>query len=368
MGKVIFFTSSHKLGLTNQLAEQAIVLGERCGKNFLFISGEKEQFPGLFEKLRNRQVNHVAITGLDEHKDLFRLVKEFDKYVMRFEPDLIHCHTNWQLAIAVATKVFFKRDFPIIYTVHGYRHNYKYRSGLTRYLIGLGLLAFADIVIVPSTFLKNKFSFLDRKAHVLFLGLDREFFDSWEAASFNGTKRVIFPGEFRHGKNQDLLIRAMRRYIDKTGDTNIELYLPGYGKTLGKCRADAHKLGLGEKVFFPGLINRDQIMDLYSKCQFAVIPSNVETFGLCIAEPFAFGRVVISRHVGVADDIIINGENGFLYHTEDELLELMIKVFPDEERCSRVARKAFEGRDVFRWSNLTEKYLALIDSSVHKKA
>jgi glycosyltransferase involved in cell wall biosynthesis len=325
------------------------------------VSGEKEQFPGLREKLKNNNVNHVTITGLDDHKDFLGLVKEFEKYVRQFQPNLIHCHTNWQLAISVVCKAFLKRDYSIIYTVHGYRHNYRYRSRLARYIIGLGLLAFADKVITPSTFLKNKFSFLDKRVHVLFMGLDKDFFNNHEPASFNGTKRLIFPGEFRHGKNQDLLIHVMKRYIDRTGDTNIELYLPGDGITLENCRRKAHRLGLGEKVFFPGLIARDEMIDLYSRCQFAVIPSNVETFGFCIAEPYALGRVVISRHTGVADDIIIHGENGFLYDSEKELVELLVKILPDEERCTRVARKAFEGRDLFRWSSLTEKYLALIE-------
>jgi glycosyltransferase involved in cell wall biosynthesis len=104
------------------------------------------------------------------------------------------------------------------------------------------------------------------------------------------------------------------------------------------------------------------MIELYRKCQFAVVPSNVETFGLCIIEPFALGRVVISRHVGVADDIIVHGQNGFLFDTEEDLLELLISIFQDKEKCCLVAKKAFDAREAFRWDNLTGKYLALIDS------
>jgi len=335
----------------------------RAGENFLFVSGEREQFPGLFNKLRDNNVTHRKIIGLDDHKDLFRIIRDFNKIVDQFKPVIVHTQTNWQLVISVITRVLYGRKYSILYTLHGYRHNYRWRSLAARYVIGLSLYLFADKIIMSSSFLKNRFSFFKGKSAIIFLGLDDGFLDEYEPPTFNGIKRMIFPGEFRKGKNQDVLIRAMKKYMDQTGDNNVELYLPGDGKKLAEYKRLAGKFGLERKVFFPGFLNRGQMIELYRKCQFAVVPSNVETFGQCITEPFVLGRVVISRHVGVADDIISHGENGFLYNTEENLVELLIKVLRDEERCAMVARKAFNGRDVFRWSNLTERYLALVDGS-----
>jgi glycosyltransferase involved in cell wall biosynthesis len=345
------------------LTEQACILNKRAGENFLFVSGEREQFPGLLNKLRDNNVTHRKIIGLDDHKDLFRIIKDFNKLVDQFKPVIVHTQTNWQLVISVITRVLYGRKYSIFYTLHGYRHNYRWRSLAARYIIGLGLRLFANKIIISSSFLKNKFSFLKGKNEIIFLGLDDSFLGEYDPPAFNGIKRMIFPGEFREGKNQDVLMRALKKYIDKTGDCNVELYVPGEGKRLRGYKRLVSKLGLEEKVFFPGFLTRDQMIELYRKCQFAIVPSNVETFGLCITEPFALGRVVISRHVGVADDIIIHGENGFLYDTEEELVELLIKIVSDKEKCTMVARKAFDGRDVFRWSNLTERYLDLIDGS-----
>jgi glycosyltransferase involved in cell wall biosynthesis len=349
--------------LTALLAEQASFLNKEAGNNFLFVSGEREQFLGLFERFKNNNVNHAKIVGLDDHKDLFRIIKEFNQLVDQYKPGIVHAQTNWQLAVAVITRFLYGKKYSIFYTVHGYRHNYRWRSLVARYLIGLSLCLFADKIITSSSFLKRKFSFLKGRTEIIFLGLDDNFLGEYDPPAFNGIKRMIFPGEFRKGKNQDVLMGALRKYMDKTGDSKVELYLPGEGRKLGGYKKLVSKLGLEEKVFFPGFLTRNHMVELYRKCQFAIVPSNVETFGLCITEPFVLGRVVISRHVGVADDIIIHGENGFLYDTEEELVELLIKVLRDEEKCTKVARKAFEGRDVFRWSNLTDKYLALIDSS-----
>jgi glycosyltransferase involved in cell wall biosynthesis len=365
LNKVIFFMSSHRIGLTGLLTEQACNLNKQAGENFLFVSGEREQFLGLFNKLRDNNVTHKKITGLDDHRDLFRITKEFNQLVEEFKPGIVHTQTNWQLVISVIVRLLYGKKYSIFYTLHGYRHNYRWRSLAARYIIGLGLRLFADKVITSSSFLKNKFSFLKGRNEIIFLGLDDNFLGKYDPPAFNGIKRMIFPGEFREGKNQDVLIRALKKYMGETGDSNLELYLPGEGKKLGGYKRLVSNLGLEEKVFFPGFVTRNQMIELYRKCQFAIVPSNVETFGLCITEPFVLGRVVISRHVGVADDIIIHGENGFLYDTEEELVELLSKILSDKEKCAMVARKAFDGRDVFRWSNLTEKYLALINSSYH---
>jgi glycosyltransferase involved in cell wall biosynthesis len=363
LNKVIFFASSYKIGLTALLAEQACFLNKQVGDNFLFVSGEREQFPGLFTKLRDNNVTHKKIVGLDDHKELIRIIKDFNQLVDEFRPGVVHTQTNWQFAVAAIAKFLYKRKYSLFYTVHGYRHNYRWRSLAARYIIGLGLRLFADKIITSSSFLKNRFSFLKGKNEIIFLGLDDNFLGEYDPPAFNGMKRMIFPGEFREGKNQDVLIRTLKKYMVKTGESNVELYLPGEGRKLRGYKGLVSKLGLEEKVFFPGFLNKNQMIDLYRKCQFAIVPSNVETFGLCITEPFVLGRVVISRHVGVADDIIIHGENGFLYDTEEELVEVLINILSDKEKCTMVARKAFNGRDVFRWSNLTERYLALIDGS-----
>jgi glycosyltransferase involved in cell wall biosynthesis len=306
-------------------------------------------------------VNHAIINGLDEHKNFSSLVREFAEYVDQFKPDVVHANMNWQLLIAVAVKYLYGKKYSIVYTVHGYRHNYRFRSIIARYLIGLGLHLFANRIITPSSFLKSKFSFLGQKNRLLFIGADESFFVEYKPPSFDTTKRVIFPAEFREGKNQDLLIRVIKKYINKTGDTNIELYLPGTGEKLEDCKALSKALGLEDKVFFPGFIDRSQMLKYYLTSQFAIIPSNVETFGNCIAEPYVLGRVIISRHVGVADDIIVQGETGFLYSTEEELLKTLFDVLPDRDKCSSVSRNAFSGRDVFRWDNICRDYLKLID-------
>ena len=360
LSRILFFTSSHKMGLTGQATEQAIAFSCLNQGVFLFLSGENEQFPGLFKKLESYKVPFDTIHGLDEHKNFFRLVRAFYRLVKQFRPDFVTVQTNWQLAIAVLARFQHVENYAIVYIINGYRHNYRFRSVIARLLIGLALFFFSDYVVAPSGFLKKKFSFLRSKLKTIFIGEGDALFKEHPLPLFKEDIHIIFGGMFRTGKNQDMLIRLIRKYIDKSGNDKIRLYLPGDGPLLDNCKDLVDNLGLVENVIFPGLIHRDKMLDLYLDCQYAIAPTNVETFGHCIVEPFVLGRVLFTRHIGVADDIIQHGKSGFFFEGEDDLLDLLIKVSSDHHLCRQIAENARRAGTVFKWENICKQYHIMI--------
>jgi len=357
---IIFFTSCHKIGLTAQAAEQAFSFVEKTRHKFIFISGECEQFPGLFAKFQQRNIEYHVIKGLDEHTDFGKLVKDFKVFIERDTPDYVTVQTNWQLAIVTAAKYLSKVKFKVVYIINGYRANHRYGSIIARGLIFSALFCCVSHVVAPSRFVNRKFQLLGNKIKIIFLGEDEALFEDYSIPLFSGTKRMVFAGEFRVGKNQDMLIRVLRRYIEASGDSDIELYLPGQGERLELCRQLSKKLDIENKVFFPGFLHRKEMHELYRRCQYALVPSSVETFGHCIAEPFILGRVVITRHVGVADDIIEHGENGFFFDSESDLFGLLVQVFSTPAMCGKIARNTRYKRDCFRWNSVCQQYVAQI--------
>jgi glycosyltransferase involved in cell wall biosynthesis len=365
LARVIYFASSYRVGLTGLLVGKACALRELGVSEYLFVSGEKEQFPGLFRKLQRQKVRRVAIAGLDDHHHFFRLVRAFNEYVEQFGPNVVHVQTNWQMAIAAAVKSLFRHRYAIVCTIHGYRHNYKIRSVAARLAIGIGLRLWADWVLVPSSFLRKKFEIVGRKSSLLFLGVDDRYFQRGSPVAWGRPVRIIYPAEFRTGKNHEELIRAVGRVLKKVGQGSIELYLPGTGPLAGACRTLCQELGLEVVVKFPGFLDRDELLDLYMKCQFVVVPAEVETFGLAVAEGLALGRVVVSRPVGVAQDVIVDGKTGCLYENQDELEALLCSLIGDRTKCDRISLNALRARDVFRWRNICEQYERMIARVEH---
>jgi glycosyltransferase involved in cell wall biosynthesis len=74
----------------------------------------------------------------------------------------------------------------------------------------------------------------------------------------------------------------------------------------------------------PGALNRTQVAEYMSKCDFFVLPSRYETFGVVYIEAMACGKPVIAVKNGGPDDFVKNF-NGILIEPEnvDELSKAM---------------------------------------------
>ena len=359
--KVIFFMSIYQIGLTSQLYYQAKNMLENHKIKLLGISGEGEQYVGLKKKTVERGINLVEINGLDHRRNFIQLVRSLHSVVEKFQPNIVHVSTNWQLALAVVLKYFYRSHFMILSTIHGYRNYNPQKAIIAKYLIGLSLRMFADKVITPSSFLKNEFSILGDKRVIIPIGVDDEFFDITDIhLSVTGKKNIVFAGAFRKGKNQDMLIRALCRYIKDTGDEDVCMTLPGEGPYRHQCEQLAVQLGINNKVYFPGFLDRKSMLECYLNSQFVIIPSNSETFGHCITEPFVLGRIVITRPVGVALDIIKNGKTGFIFNDEEELISILKKVIRNEALCTEISKSTLLNRDYLRWSNVGHSYSKLL--------
>ena len=366
MNSVLYFTSSYEIGLTALLTEQACALMEQAPQEFIFVSGEKEQQPGLFTKLKSAGARCEIILGLDDHTGFYSHARRLEALWAKYKPSVIHVQTNWQLGLAIVVKHLFRHEFAVFYTVHGYRHNYKMRSIVARYLIGTALFLFSDRVFVTSTFLKRVFKFIGPKVAVLYLGVDDDFYEADTSLPDSSTRHLIFPGEFRAGKNQEMIIHALHAYISRTGDRSVRLFLPGKGEKVGACINLAIQLGIRENVIFPGFVNRAQLLTLYHSCHCAIIPTNIETFGLSIAEPYVLGRVILARRVGIAGDILIDGYNGYLFEDEQELTELLCTLLPNTKLLAHTAKRTAMNRDLFRWSRIARQYLEDVSRYWHE--
>lgn len=363
MTRILFCASSWHTGLTSLCTKQAFAISTQCPGSIMCVTGEGEQSPGLTEVLKENGIPHTVIDGFDSRGHFGRSLRQFRAVARRFSPDVVHVQTNWQLAIAVLARLETERKYHVVYTVHGFRHNQPLKAIFARTAI-LALLSIgADRVIVPSSYVHRKFAVLGSKLWHSNLGVDDAFFQPLAPFEVTrGRKRLIFAGEFRPGKNQDVVIRALSHYCRQTGDYDVELELPGQGELLGNCKRMASDLGLEDKVNFSGLLDREQMLAAYQRSQCAIVPTNSETFGHCIAEPFVLGRIVISRPVGCATDIIVHGENGFLFQHESDLTDLLIKILGDLPRWSDVGRRAYEQRARFQWNTITSRYFEMLQA------
>jgi glycosyltransferase involved in cell wall biosynthesis len=106
-------------------------------------------------------------------------------------------------------------------------------------------------------------------------------------------------------------------------------------------------------VHFAGFLNRSQISQAYIAADLFVLPSlRHETWGVVVNEAMNFSLpVVVTDKVGCADDLVLDGENGFVVSSEDsselsERLRQLIKSDDLRHRLGSASRKI-----VSRWTH-----------------
>lgn len=118
----------------------------------------------------------------------------------------------------------------------------------------------------------------------------------------------------RHSREKDVtrLIEIFARYIAPNVES-ATLTLVGDGPDHASFIADAQRLGVAERVFFPGEVSLGQVASYYRHADLFVYASRSETYGQVVSEALYCGLPVVAFHddKGVSDQID-SGADGVL--------------------------------------------------------
>lgn len=89
------------------------------------------------------------------------------------------------------------------------------------------------------------------------------------------------------------------------------------------------------------------------------ISSRYEGFSLSLVEGMSQGLVPVTFSVGVAPEIIINGENGYLVNSHEEAVEKVRELLTDNEKRLKMAEEARQTAERFQSKTLAEKLISL---------
>jgi glycosyltransferase involved in cell wall biosynthesis len=152
---------------------------------------------------------------------------------------------------------------------------------------------------------------------------------------------LLFLARIHEKKGCDLLLQAFARTGATVPDVDLVIAGPDQAKMRGKLEQMAEKLGIAQRVHWPGLIGGDVKWGAIRASDAFVLPSHQENFGIAVVEALAVGRpVLISNQVNIWPDIDRDGVG----LVDDDTLEgterLLRRWFalPPEEREEMAAR------------------------------
>ena len=201
------------------------------------------------------------------------------------------------------------------------------------------LLSSVDMFLSPSRFVKEKFveiGFPEEKIAVLPNFLDFEPLETIHEPE----PYAIFIGRLSAEKGLFTLLKAFKKFPD------LNLKIMGEGPIGKELKSFATSSEM-QNIEFTGFIDGEKKLDILSKAQFLVFPSECyESFGYSIIESHACGVPVIAASIGGAKELINEGENGFLFepgNVDDLEAKIAHLLSMDKEALIKMKQRSLEG-------------------------
>ena len=196
-------------------------------------------------------------------------------------------------------------------------------------------------------------------------GFDLEY----EEKDFANLDSLFYAGNFYPWKGVDFLIRSLKK-ID-----GITLRIAGSGEREETLKALVNELGLEKRVAFLGQKSHDEIRHIMRTNRLAVIPNTPSRYNhystpIKLYEYLASSNIVIAPNMPTIQEIVVDGENGFLFKTGDmdsfvDTLRRVLATPPD--RLREISHSAYITSKNYTWEKRAEKIVELANSLLDSK-
>ena len=106
----------------------------------------------------------------------------------------------------------------------------------------------------------------------------------------------------------------------------------------------AADLGIDQHVTLLGEVPSPEIPVLFQHCEFFVLPSRSEPFGIVLLEAMALGKAIVATKVGGIPEFIKDGDTGLLVESGDSqaLSEGILRLIRDHELRARLGKNGLQ--------------------------
>jgi len=266
--------------------------------------------------------------------------------------DIVHCHGARANVFTLAARLFTRKRGAFVTTIHGdYRADYlgNLRKRLTNGLLNAVALRLFDCYLPVSgdltdTLISRRFS--PGKIKTIFNGVDftphrskltrADYFASIGADVADGD--VVFGAAARLHPVKDIPTLLRGFALAHSRNKAIKLVIAGDGPEAAQLKELAAELALSGCVFFAGWLSG--IEDFFAAIDVNVISSLTEGLPYAALEGARAGRALVSTRVGVMNEVLRDGHDGFLFNVGDHaaLGQIMLRLAADREMIKRAGQ------------------------------
>ena len=171
---------------------------------------------------------------------------------------------------------------------------------------------------------------------------------------------VLAVGRVEWVKGFDLLVRAFAAADLPAG---TRLVLAGEGTQLPTLRHLAVRLGVADRVAFPGRLTSQEVAHAMSRASVVVVPSRREAFGIVVLEAWRSGAPLVVTTRGGPATLVRHRVDGLVVDPEDtdELADAITSVVTDTRLAHRLSVAGRSSVERYTWTRVVDAYEEIYD-------
>lgn len=206
-------------------------------------------------------------------------------------------------------------------------------SKLYKYLYKINIKK-NDYIIVQQNWIAQKFQEMYSISNILVVSPLLKEKQSEKKEIVEVEKNSFFyPSIPRFYKNFEIICEAVQE-LEKKGINDFKIYLTlkaGEGKYADEIYKKYRHL---KNVNFIGMISRKEVFKYYSKVEYLIFPSKLETWGLPLSEFSNFNKIILSSDLDYAHETLANHSKKIFFNPENkiELAKLIEKLILKDKK------------------------------------
>jgi len=281
-------------------------------------------------------------------------------------PDVIQVHSAWPTGMAaVAVAEGLGRPFVVTFHIEDDPRLLE-RSG-PRGLYASMLRRAAALVVVGRPLARALEGLAPARAKVVRIANGADLLGARAAVAAAGRREegwghLVSVSNLWPTKGIHLNLEALAR-LSEGGVVWRSYAVVGEGPERSRLEALARRLGIAEKVQFTGRLHHPEALRRVARADVFSLPSWKESFGIAYVEAMACGKPVVGVLGQGAEDIIRQGEDGFLVPPQDVggLAEALERLLIDEKLARKLGAAGARRAQEFTWENNVRQYLGLYE-------
>ncbi|MEK6972909.1 MAG: glycosyltransferase family 4 protein [archaeon] len=315
-----------------------------------------------YAKLSNMEIIRIPFFDLKYYKIAPSVLSHIK------DCDLLHIHgIGFFSDFLLMTK--FLHHKPIIVQSHGGIFHTKKLGFLKNIYFNFFekfLFNFADIVVVDSLQDFELFKKISADSKLIHIENAISLDDFSNIKIGKEKNSFLFVGRISANKRVDLLVKTFAFLSKLMPDAKLHIIGTDFDNCLQKCKELVTGSNIQKNVIFVGELQREKLLEYYSKAEYIISASSYEGFGISIVEGMASGCIPLLSDISQFREFAKDFGNEFIidFENPEKAANQILGISrQDKKRLSEISRHSAER---YSWKNRINEFVKLYSGFAKK--